>query len=247
MQFRRPADSIVSQNEKNRSTYNDNKATEDQGGVAVNVWHESWLYAPMLTFPRHHLSTYLRSSLFGHSLSLVRWRTLSEMICEIPLSAQQPSDNCWKRISSLPISTFSALGVSHVMRCIIRYLLTYLLTYLFIYLFTISGRVDKARRAVTFLNLLLHRRIFYRLTAFLCLMLFSIYRAIFDSFHQRKLNCWQRLRIWDSFAIFTCVSYAEARNRYRLDVRPSVRLSVWHTLALYQNGWIYCEAFFTTR
>ena len=26
--------------------------------------------------------------------------------------------------------------------------------------------------------------------------------------------------------IFTCVSYAEARNRYRLDVRPSVRLSV---------------------
>jgi len=32
--------------------------------------------------------------------------------------------------------------------------------------------------------------------------------------------------------IFTCVSYAEARNRYRLDVRLSVR----HTLVLYQNG-----------
>ena len=31
-------------------------------------------------------------------------------------------------------------------------------------------------------------------------------------------------------------SFAEARNRYRLDVRPSVRLSVRHTLALYQNG-----------
>jgi len=31
--------------------------------------------------------------------------------------------------------------------------------------------------------------------------------------------------------IFTCVSYAEARNRYRLDVRPSVR----HTLAPYQK------------
>ena len=30
--------------------------------------------------------------------------------------------------------------------------------------------------------------------------------------------------------IFTCVSYAEARNRYRLDVRPSVLPSVtrWH-------------------
>jgi len=36
--------------------------------------------------------------------------------------------------------------------------------------------------------------------------------------------------------IFTCVSYAEARNRYRLDVRLSVCLSVCHTLALYQNG-----------
>jgi len=31
---------------------------------------------------------------------------------------------------------------------------------------------------------------------------------------------------------FTCVSYAEALNSYRLDVRPSVR----HTLVLYQNG-----------
>ena len=51
--------------------------------------------------------------------------------------------------------------------------------------------------------------------------------------------------------IFTCVSYAEARNRYRLDVRLSdglsVRPSFRHTLAPYQNGWIYCHAFFTTR
>ena len=32
------------------------------------------------------------------------------------------------------------------------------------------------------------------------------------------------------YSIFTCVSYAEARNRYRLDVRLSVRPSVtrWH-------------------
>ena len=58
-----------------------------------------------------------------------------------------------------------------------------------------------------------------------------------------------QLDVWK--AVFTCVSYAEARNRYRLDVRPSVRLSVClsvrHTLAPYQNGWIYCHAFFTTR
>jgi len=32
--------------------------------------------------------------------------------------------------------------------------------------------------------------------------------------------------------VFTCVSYAEASNRYRLDVC----LSVCHTLVLYQNG-----------
>jgi len=37
-------------------------------------------------------------------------------------------------------------------------------------------------------------------------------------------------------SVFTCVSYAEARNSYRLDVRLSVRLSVRHTLAPYQNG-----------
>ena len=32
--------------------------------------------------------------------------------------------------------------------------------------------------------------------------------------------------------LFTCVSYAEARNRYRLDVRPSVRPSVtrWYCI-----------------
>ena len=29
-----------------------------------------------------------------------------------------------------------------------------------------------------------------------------------------------------TFSFFTCVSYAEARNRYRLDIRPSVCLSV---------------------
>jgi len=48
------------------------------------------------------------------------------------------------------------------------------------------------------------------------------------------------------FVFFTCVSYAEARNSYRLDVRPyadarnsyrlDVRPSVHQTLAPYQNG-----------
>ena len=53
------------------------------------------------------------------------------------LHCQEPSDNCWKHTFSLPISKFSALWVSHVMRYInLRYLLTYLLTYLFTYLLT---------------------------------------------------------------------------------------------------------------
>ena len=62
----------------------------------------------------------------GHSLLLVLWRsTLCQLICETPLSAQQLPDNCWKHTFSLPIRlfTFSALGVSHVMRYInLRYL-----------------------------------------------------------------------------------------------------------------------------
>ena len=45
-------------------------------------------------------------------------------------SAHRPSDSRWRLIFSLPISTFSALGVSHVMRSInVRYLLTYFLTF----------------------------------------------------------------------------------------------------------------------
>jgi len=52
--------------------------------------------------------------------------TLCQIMCETPLSAQQLSDNCWKHTFSLPVSTFSALGVSHVMRYInLCYLLTY--------------------------------------------------------------------------------------------------------------------------
>jgi len=47
-----------------------------------------------------------------------RWSNDVQLICETPLSAQQLSDNCWKHTFTLPISTFSALGVSHVMRYI---------------------------------------------------------------------------------------------------------------------------------
>ena len=65
----------------------------------------------------------------GHFLSLVRrCLTLCLMIYEILQSAHRPSDSRWRLIFSLPISTFSALGLSHVMRSInVRYLLTYLL------------------------------------------------------------------------------------------------------------------------
>jgi len=65
----------------------------------------------------------------GHLLSLVRrCLTLCLMIYEILQSPHRPSDSRWRLIFSLPISTFSALGVSHVMRSInVRYLLTYLL------------------------------------------------------------------------------------------------------------------------
>ena len=65
-----------------------------------------------------------------HLLSLVRRRrclTLCLMIYEILQSAHRPSDSRSRHYFFLPISTFSALGVSHVMRSInVRYLLTYL-------------------------------------------------------------------------------------------------------------------------
>jgi len=61
-------------------------------------------------------------------MSLVRrCLTLCLMIYEILQSAHRPSDSRWILIFSLPISVFSALGVSHVMRSInVRYF-TYLL------------------------------------------------------------------------------------------------------------------------
>ena len=45
-------------------------------------------------------------------------------------------------------------------------------------------------------------------------------------------SCTAVIEIYFMFMIFTCVSYAEARNRYRLDVRLSVCLSVtrWHCI-----------------
>jgi len=73
-----------------------------------------------LTVPRHRLSTYGRRA-FAVAGPM--------MIYEILQSAHRLSDSRWRLIFSPPISTFSALVVSHVMRSInVRYLLTYLLT-----------------------------------------------------------------------------------------------------------------------
>jgi len=48
------------------------------------------------------------------------------MIYEILQSAHRPSDSRWRLLFSLPISTFSALGVSHVMRSIYNFFRTYM-------------------------------------------------------------------------------------------------------------------------
>ena len=69
-----------------------------------------------------HLWPYRTSTSSQH----LRCSMLCQTIYDSPQSAQQPSDNHWRHTFSLPISTFSALGVSHVMRYInARYLLTY--------------------------------------------------------------------------------------------------------------------------
>ena len=69
----------------------------------ITTDYSSW-FVSTLTVGRHLLSLVRRSS------------TLCQMIYEIPRSAQQPLDSCWRHIFSLPISTFSALGMSHIMR-----------------------------------------------------------------------------------------------------------------------------------
>jgi len=45
--------------------------------------------------------------------------------------------------------------------------------------------------------------------------------------------------------VFMCISHAEARLSYRLDVCPSLCLSVCHTLVLCRNGSTYRHTVFT--
>ena len=88
----------------------------------------SYIYLHVISWPYVDIVSAL--TVGGHLLSLVRrCLTLCQMIYEILQSAHRLSDSRWRLIFSLPISTFSALGVSHVMRSInVRYLLAYLLT-----------------------------------------------------------------------------------------------------------------------
>jgi len=83
------------------------------------------IYAPLHVISWPYLDIVSALNVGGHLLSLVqRCLTLCLMIYEILQSAHQPSDSCWSHFFSLPISTFSALGVSHIMRSInVRYLL----------------------------------------------------------------------------------------------------------------------------
>jgi len=82
------------------------------------------------------LSTYGRRAF---AALVRRCLTLCQMIYEILQSAHRPSDSRWRLVFSLPISTFSALGVSHIMRSInVRYLLTYFNE-------NVAKKVDNAR------------------------------------------------------------------------------------------------------
>ena len=87
-------------------------------------------HAPLHVINWPYLDIVSALTVGGHLLSLVRrCLTLCLMIYKILQSAHRPSDSRWRLIFSPPISTCSALGVSHVMRSInVRYLLTYLLT-----------------------------------------------------------------------------------------------------------------------
>ena len=78
-----------------------------------------------LTISRHRLSTYGRRAFAVAGPTM--FNSLPD-IYEILQSAHRPSDSRWRHIFSLPISTFSALGVSRVMRSInVRYLLDFMI------------------------------------------------------------------------------------------------------------------------
>jgi len=87
------------------------------------------IYAPLHVINWPYLDIVSALTVGGHLLSLVRrCLTLCLMIYEILQSAHRPSDYRWRLIFSLPISTFSALGVSRnaLYKCtIFSYLLTY--------------------------------------------------------------------------------------------------------------------------
>jgi len=109
--------------------------TDDDRGasVPIKLLHSSQStlssFAPLHVISWPYLDIVSALKVGEHLLSLVRrCLTLCLMIYKILQSAHRPSDSRWRLIFSLPISTFSALGVSHVMRSInVRYLLTYLL------------------------------------------------------------------------------------------------------------------------
>ena len=76
-------------------------------------------------------------------------KTNNFIIYEILQSAHRPSDSRWRLVFSLPISTFRALGVSHVMRYInVRYILTYLLKNIYLLILVVLIR-NKARECST--------------------------------------------------------------------------------------------------
>jgi len=107
------------------------------GGIYTPLHVISWLYLDIVSAP----------TVGVHLLSLVRrCLTLCLMIYESLQSAHRTSDSRWRLIFSLPISTFSALGVSHVMRSInVRYLLTYFFRWIGCCLPRLSDVVLKVR------------------------------------------------------------------------------------------------------
>ena len=102
----------------------------------THVTHLTMTRWPINTCGIGHYSVVAACLSVRHSVCLMfkaaRQSTPSQMIYEILQSAHRPSDSRWRLIFSLPISTSSALGVSHVMRSInVRCLLTYIFTYVY--------------------------------------------------------------------------------------------------------------------
>jgi len=95
------------------------------------------------------------------------------------------------------------------------------------------------------------KRLYARVCAYVCIkwnvVTVNYSKLNIDSPTETPRASWNTLFLTQSLLMEQFLR-ASAMLKHVIDIGcTSVRLSICHTLVLYQNGWIYCHAFFITR